>query len=189
MAGAVLEHHRVVRRGGVEQGPVGVALFPQRVVVVALGDDPRTRLRTLGADVLPQPAGDFLQVGAFIQRHLEQGVGRGGKVTVRVDEGGQQGVPLQIHPPRPGPGQLAGFLPRPRQDDPAVPHQQGLSCARAVLQGQHRAVFKQGVHTHPPVCLRVSVSVCPITRIAPAGRLCQLLEVPGGLQAAKHPGR
>ena len=86
-------------------------------------------------------------------------------------------------------GQLAGFLPRPRQDDPAVPHQQGLSCARAVLQGQHRAVFKQGVHTHPPVCLRVSVSVCPITRIAPAGRLCQLLEVPGGLQAAKHPGR
>ena len=119
MAGAVLEHHRVVRRGGVEQDPVGVALFPQRVMVVALGDDPRARLRTLGADVLPQPAGDFLQVGAFIQRHLEQGVGRGGKVTVRVDEGGQQGVPLQIHPPRPGPGQLAGFLPRPRQDDPA----------------------------------------------------------------------
>ena len=97
MPRGVLDDHRVVGSGLVQQFTGGVGVLGEVVVVVALAEHPLS-----GGDVVvPDESGHRLlqmgKVGHLPQGHLQQAVGGGGQVAVGVHKSGQQGVPLQVH--------------------------------------------------------------------------------------------
>ena len=97
MSRGVLDDHRVVGSGLVQQFTGGVGVLGEVVVVVALAEHPLP-----GGDVVvPDEGGHrLLQLGEvphLPQGHLQQAVGGGGQVAVGINESGQQGVPLQVY--------------------------------------------------------------------------------------------
>ena len=97
MSRGVLDDHRVIGGGLVQQFFGRVGVLGEVVVVVALAEHPLTG----GDAVVPDESGHrLLQLGKvahLAQGDLQQAVGGGGQVAVGVHKSGQQGVPLQVH--------------------------------------------------------------------------------------------
>ena len=96
MAGLVLEQEGMVRRGGVQDFFMGRPFFRQVIVVVAFGQNPLALRNLIFLYKLPDLFCDFFKADHFVQRNLQKGIGKAGKVTVRVEKGGQHRTSVQI---------------------------------------------------------------------------------------------
>ena len=90
MAGRMLQHKRVVRRGLVQKAFMRRALFLQRIVVVPAGHHPLPCRNCVFANELLNTRADILVTLCALQPHLKQRIGIAGKMAVRIQKGGQQ---------------------------------------------------------------------------------------------------
>ena len=90
MAGRMLQHKRVVRRGHVQKAFMRRALFLQRIVVVPAGHHPLPCRNCIFANELLNTRADILVTLCALQPNLKQRIGIAGKMAVRIQKGGQQ---------------------------------------------------------------------------------------------------
>ena len=146
VSGLMLHHERVVRRGGVEQRERRVGLFCQRVVVIALADNPVPRRHRIVPDEPFDAVFYSFKRGFLVQRGLQKRVGRTAQMAVRIDERRQQRAPIQIdwlgmRRKRP---QRIQFTDR---RDTILPHQQRLRPPLR-LQRHNRPAEIQSIHRY-----------------------------------------
>lgn len=98
VAGGMLQHKRVVRRGFIQQALVRRALFPQCIVVIPARHHPLPCRDIVFTDKAPYRFPDIVIALRPLQAHLQKRVGIAGKMAVRVDECRQQGAARKVHP-------------------------------------------------------------------------------------------